>query len=146
MGFVDTDELLQRRMNCTLQQLVDWRGINNFRESERATICEMNVQSHVISTGGSVVYSDQAMRKLSSHGLIVFLQISLATVHSRLAASNNRGLVKYPSDSIAGLFQQRAALYRRWADITLDNNLPLTQLRLDQFAQQLGRELKVTGG
>lgn len=142
MPFIDTDEVLAYASNCTLQQLVDRRGIKNFREAERATVCQLSVRSHVIATGGSVVYSEHAMRNLSHHGLIVFLQVSLPVVRSRVAASANRGLAKYPSDTIAGLFYQRTPLYKRWADITIDNNLPLTQVRLDRFALQLGGILK----
>ena len=91
MAFADTDELLQNRVNCTVQQLVDRHGLNNFRKEEQATVCEMDVNSHVISTGGSVVYSEPAMQHLSNNGLIVFLRISLPTVRARLAASNDRG-------------------------------------------------------
>ena len=145
MPFTDTDELLAYRNNCSLQELVDRRGIKNFREAERHTVCEMNVRSHVIATGGSVVYSEQAMRNLSNHGLIVFLQISMATVRSRLTVSENRGLAKYPSDTIAGLYYQRSPLYRRWADIIIDNNLPLTRIRLDRLARQISDMLKAGG-
>ena len=138
MPFTDTDDLLQKRVNCTVQQLVDRRGLNNFRQAEQATVCDMNVKANVISTGGSVVYSEPAMQHLSDSGLIVFLRISLPTVRARLAASTDRGLVKYPSDSIAGLFYERSALYARWADVTLDNNWPLTALRIEQLIRQLG--------
>lgn len=141
MPFLDTDELLASRHNCTLQQLVDRRGIKNFREAERAVVCELRVRSHVIATGGSVVYSDNAMRNLSRHGLIVFLRISLSAVRSRIAASGDRGLAKYPADTIAGLFYQRTPLYQHWADVTVDNNLPLTRVRLDRLARQLSDKL-----
>ena len=53
LGFVDTDLLIQQHTGATLQDIVDADGYQALRQ--------MEVQRHVISTGGSAVYSPHAM-------------------------------------------------------------------------------------
>jgi len=117
--FVDTDLLIQSRTGTTLQSIVDSRGYEALRDEEERVLLSLTVTDHVIATGGSVVYSEPGMAHLSRNSLIVFLDVSLATVRERIGDYSLRGISKRPDQSIEDLFRERHALYRRYADRTV---------------------------
>jgi hypothetical protein len=59
-----------------LQDIIEQAGIQRFLEIEEACICEACFKNAVIATGGSVVYSNKAMRTLKQEGIIIYLKIS----------------------------------------------------------------------
>jgi len=119
LGFIDTDLLIQQETGRTLQQIVDQDGYVALRKVEEQVLLNLNVQQHVISTGGSAVYSDAAMRHLKTGGTVVFLDISLDTVFGRIGDYSLRGISKRPEQSLLELFEERSALYSRYADLTI---------------------------
>jgi len=119
LGFIDTDLLIQQETGRTLQQIVDQDGYVALRKAEEQVLLSLTVQQHVISTGGSAVYSDAAMRHLKTGGSVVFLDISLDTVFARIGDYSLRGISKRPEQSLLELFEERSALYSRYADLTI---------------------------
>lgn len=117
--FVDTDILIQTALGRTLQDIVDRDGYTVLRQVEQDALLDLHVQRHVISTGGSAVYSDPAMRHLKADGVAVFLDVSLDTLEARIPDFSTRGLAKRPDQSFAELFDERNSLYNTYADITI---------------------------
>jgi shikimate kinase len=117
--FVDTDVLIQTSQSRTLQDIVDTDGYSVLRKIEEDILLGLSVQNHVIATGGSAVYSEQAMTHLKSEGVLIFLDVNLATLESRVRDFSTRGLAKRPEQSFAELFDERLALYVRHADIAI---------------------------
>jgi shikimate kinase len=117
--FVDTDLLIQRSHGRRLQDIVDHDGYAALRSIEERVLLDLCVHNHVIATGGSAVYSDRAMAHLRSDGLIIFLDVDLATLESRIADFSTRGLAKRPEQSLPELFAERFGLYAKHADITI---------------------------
>lgn len=122
LGFTDTDLLIQQTAGRTLQDIVNSEGYLALRQVEEQVLLNLHVQKHVISTGGSAVYSEAAMRHLEAGGLVVFLDISLETVVARIGDYSLRGISKRPEQSLVELYQERAALYSRYADITIQGD------------------------
>ena len=120
LGFIDTDVLIQTREGRTLQDIVDKDGFMVLRRIEADVLLKLECRDHVIATGGSAVYSSDAMRHLKSNGIAVFLNVDLATLKSRVHDYDTRGLAKRPDQSVDDLFAERFALYRQYADITID--------------------------
>ncbi len=118
-GFVDTDVLIQTSTKRTLQDIVDKDGYAVLRKIEEDVLLGLSVQDHVIATGGSAVYSDPAMTQLKSGGLVIFLDVDLTTLESRVHDFSTRGLAKRPDQDFADLFCERFTLYRKYADITI---------------------------
>ena len=58
LELVDADGLIEAQENQTLQQVMDGRGNGVFREIEEQVLITMPLFPSVISTGGSVVYSE----------------------------------------------------------------------------------------
>jgi shikimate kinase len=117
--FVDTDLLIQTSQGRNLQDIVDHDGYVALRHIEERVLLDLSVRNHVIATGGSAVYSDQAMAHLKSDGLAIFLDVDLATLESRIPDFSTRGLAKRPDQSLSELFKERFGLYARYADITI---------------------------
>lgn len=119
MDFVDTDVLIQTAQQRTLQAIVDADGQAALRKIEEAVLLNLTRQQCVIATGGSAVYSDEAMQHLKASGVVVFLDVDLATLEARVQDFSERGLAKDPDQTFAQLFAERLPLYKKYADITI---------------------------
>lgn len=120
--FLDCDLLIQAEENATLQQLIDARGVDGFLDAENRILSGVECERTVVSTGGSAVYSEQAMHHLSEIGRIVYLWVPLEELDRRLGDLNERGVVLRDGigTDLSKLYQERAPLYERYADITVD--------------------------
>ena len=79
----------------------------------------LTLENHVISTGGSAVYSDAAMQHLKKNSTCIYLDVTVDTLRSRITDYETRGIAKRPDQSFADLFEERTQLYRKYADITI---------------------------
>jgi shikimate kinase len=120
--FIDTDVWIQSLEGCRLQEIIDGRGLAAMRAVEEQRVLELDVRGHVVATGGSVVYSEPAMRHLKAAGEVVFLEVGVAALHERLGDAAERGIVRAPGQSFDELYAERLPLYRRYADHTIDCN------------------------
>lgn len=118
--FIDTDVLIQSSQRRALQDIVDRDGHLALRKIEEGALLSLDLHNHVIATGGSAVYSAAAMAHLAAIGIVVFLDVELATLQARVNNLATRGLVRRPGQSLADLFAEREALYRQAADITIN--------------------------
>ena len=117
--FTDTDVLIQTSHGRSLQHIVDTDGYTVLRRIEEEILLDLSIRNNVIATGGSAVYSDLAMAHLKSHGVLIFLDVTLATLERRVNNFSTRGLARRPDQSFAELFDERFALYTRHADISI---------------------------
>jgi shikimate kinase len=120
LGFLDTDLLLEAREGRSLQQIVNQDGYLGMRAAEERLILSLDCDQQVIATGGSVVYSESAMRHLQHLGRIIFLHLPLEDLLPRLADLDTRGLVRRPGQSVPELYAERLPLYHRYAYLTID--------------------------
>ncbi|KGE04858.1 shikimate kinase [Pseudohaliea rubra] len=120
LAFTDTDLAIQVREGEILQDIVDRVGNPRFREIEETVLLEVPLDDAVVSTGGSVIYSDAVMQRLRTAGPVVFLEADLATLEERVAANPLRGIARGEGQSYADVYAERCPLYQRYADITVD--------------------------
>lgn len=120
--FLDADLVIQNKHGKTLQTLINEHGPQGFLDVENQDLQEIDVHRTIIATGGSAVYSDQAMEHLRSIGTVVYLQISYKELANRLGDLQERGVVMKGGMgmSLADLYEERLPLYEKWADITVD--------------------------
>lgn len=117
--FVDTDLLIQRQTGLRLSEIIQTQGLDAFLAAEEAACLSLRVDHSVIATGGSVIYSDAAMRHLKGLGTVVYLSVDFKTLQTRLHDVRGRGVVLRPGQSLADLYAERVPLYRRYADVTI---------------------------
>jgi len=137
MGFVDTDLLIQLHQKKSLQQILDATDHLQLRAIEEREILNLELEHHVIATGGSAAYSDRAMAHLQSISMIVFLDVSYTTLKKRIKNFETRGIAKTAEQTFADLFNERQALYRKYADITFDGN----RLNQDELVAEIAASL-----
>ncbi len=120
MSFVDTDLLIQEEENEKLQNIIDERGMQEFLAVEERVLSSVNVENSVVSTGGSAVYSDKAMKHLKENGTVVYIKLSLEEIERRLNNIKTRGIAMKPGETLADLYALRVPLYEKYADITVE--------------------------
>ena len=118
-SFLDTDILIQTAEGKTLQQLIQKRGLSGFCDLEEEYILSVSVSSHVIATGGSVVYGKAAMEHLKADSLVIHLNLSLDRLQRRLGDLDARGVAISPGRGLADLYAERHPLYLKYADHTV---------------------------
>ena len=127
--FLDADLLIQQQCDKTLQKLIDACGPDGFIQVENDVLSEIEAEHTVIATGGSAVYSDEAMKHLASIGTVVYLKISYEQLVHRLSDLQERGVVLKGGIgmSLRELYDERLPLYEQYAGITVDvNDLSIT--------------------
>ena len=118
LSFLDTDIYIQAQEGASLQELILQHGTSGFCDVEARQLCSIAVKAHVIATGGSVVYREQAMQHLKVNGSIVHLDLELPRLKKRLDDINARGVVITSDQNLEGLYEERHLLYNKYADIT----------------------------
>lgn len=118
--FLDTDIVIQSRVGKKLATIIAEHGIRYFKQLEEQFVCELNVARTVIATGGSVVYSERAMRHLKTNGVIVWLHLASEELRERLGDLQARGVVMAAGQTLEQLYRERQPLYASYADLTVD--------------------------
>ncbi len=139
--FVDGDVLIQISQDRSLQDIVDTEGHMALRRIEEEVLLTLDCINHVIATGGSAAYSHAAMTHLKSNGAVIFLDVDLPTLESRIHDFDTRGLAKRPDQTFTDLFEERFALYTKYADISIQC-ADLTQEEVcDRIVMELDRKV-----
>ena len=97
--FVDTDLILQ---------------------AEERAVCSLDYENSVIATGGSVVYSEAAMKHLSKNGILVYLKVDYQELATRLSNITTRGIVFKGADDLRSVYEERLPLYESYAQRTVE--------------------------
>ena len=138
--FLDSDLLIQEQKGKLLHELIAERGAEGFIEIENEVNSSIQASRTVIATGGSAVYGKEAMEHLRRMGTVVYLRIDYATLRARLGDYVHRGVVMPKGYTLQMMYDERAALYERYADVTVDTGAR-TELGavLEQICKALGQ-------
>jgi len=112
--------LIQINRQKSLQDIIDESDYLNLRAIEDIEIQKINIQKHVIATGGSAVYSENAMRHLLNISTVVFLKVAFEKIKTRIHDFETRGITKPKSQTFHDLFKERQVLYHHYAEVTID--------------------------
>ena len=118
--FVDTDNLISDREKTTLQDIIDKKGVSEFLKIEGIVGEELNIDNTVIATGGSMVFSDSAMKNLLKDSKCVFIDVPLPEIKRRVKNIDTRGIAMEKDDTLDTLYEKRMPKYREYADITVE--------------------------
>ena len=120
--FIDSDLIIQERQGRKLHRIIREEGQDGFLRIEEEVNLTLGNDSApaVIATGGSAVYSPAAMAHFKAVGTVVYLRLSFETVEKRLGNFTHRGVVMPEGYTLRDLYDERCALYERYADIIID--------------------------
>ncbi|AKB19909.1 MULTISPECIES: shikimate kinase [unclassified Methanosarcina] len=118
--FIDVDSMITQRTGMPLQTLIDKQGDCAFiRFEEEAILGLGQVDNCIISPGGSVVYSENAMEYLKKISNVVFLDTPFRSIVKRIPNARKRGIVGLRDRSLKKLFEERLVLYHKYADFSI---------------------------
>lgn len=118
--FVDSDLLIQEREGKLLHEIISESGVDGFIEIENAVNSSIDEKRAVIATGGSVIYGEEAMKNLKGLGKVVYLKIPYEEMCRRLGDFSHRGVVMRKGNTLEEMYAERAPLYEKYADITVE--------------------------
>jgi len=111
-SFIDTDVYIQAQEGRRLQEIIDTDGLDRFLEIEARHVLSLGCRAHVIATGGSIVYSAEAMTRLKASGIAIYMRLPLPQLIDRLTNLDSRGVVMVRGQTIESLFRGTPAVLR----------------------------------
>ncbi len=129
--FVDTDDLVGKKLGRTIPEIFETLGKEAFRNAERDVIKDLERLDRptVIATGGGVVLDPENRRVLQNLGLVIFLDVSTSLAAQRIADSDRPSLTGRPiTEEIEALAEARRPLYEKAAHLSIDADNPVEDL------------------
>ncbi len=113
---VDTDAMVVAAARRSIPEIFATEGEEEFRRYETEAVRTAGMQSRtVIATGGGVVTRERNHAPLSQNGKIVFLLRDIDKLPTTGRPLSN-------AHPLTEMYKTRLPLYRRFADVTVDNN------------------------
>lgn len=119
-GFVDTDNVIVQAAGKSINEIFADEGEAAFRQLESDVLAQVCAFTKLtIATGGGIVLRRENWGYLH-HGLIVWLDVPVDLLLTRLAEDNTRPLLQDadPSGKLRSLLEQRQPLYKQ-ADLRI---------------------------
>ena len=123
-NFLDTDNLISQVAGKSIREIFTTEGEAAFRELERKILSEVSSYKNLtIATGGGVVMSQFNWSYLQ-HGIVVWLDVPVEVLYSRLEGDQTRPLLQNsnPLTKLQAIFEERRPLYSN-ADIHVNVNI-----------------------
>lgn len=120
--FLDTDQLLIRKLGRPIHQIFQYYGEEAFRHHETRILAELQPGNGVLATGGGIVLKEENWSEMRRLGKTVFLQVPEELLIERLAVAKRRRPLLERDDweeQLGLILAGRLELYQR-ADIILD--------------------------
>ena len=122
---IDSDVLIEEQQGKSLQKILDDEGYIRLREIENSVLKNLHFKEIILSTGGSAVYSDEAMKHIQQNSKVIFLDVSFSEILKRVPSFHDRGFAKAPSQSIEDAFEERQELYNKYSHHIVSNSKDL---------------------
>ena len=139
--FVDADLLIQREEGKLLHEIIEEAGTEGFIAVENRVNSKISASHSIIATGGSVVYGTEAMTHLKEIGTVIYLKLPYEELAARLSDIRGRGVVLREGQTLRDLYEERAPLYEKYADLTVEErglNVEQTIDKILELKEQFG--------
>jgi len=123
--FFDTDQLIEKKENRTIESIFKESGESYFRNIERDIINQFENKTCVYSTGGGFPIYNKNIDKLKDIGQVVYLKTSIVELLNNRIKNNFSRPMFQDAISFENLLKQREPIYRE-ADfvVTTDFKTP----------------------
>lgn len=118
--FFDTDAVIEQLAGKSIREIFAESGEETFRQLETQVLAELSAYKQLaIATGGGIILRRENWGCLH-HGIVVWLDVPLEVLHSRLQRDTSRPLLQNTNllDELQTIFSQRQALYAQ-ADVQI---------------------------
>jgi shikimate kinase len=144
--FVDSDQLIEQRLGCSIREFFEREGEAAFRDVEQAVLQEVvsadslaSGLQQVLSTGGGSVLREVNRQLLKNSGTVVYLRAMPEDLYRRLRHDRNRPLLQGvdPLQRLRDLYAQRDPLYRETASLQIETGRPSVPSLVNMIVMQL---------
>ena len=139
--FIDTDLLIQKQEKRLLKEIIAEEGNERFLEIENQVNRDVQVESAVISPGGSVVYCEEAMQHFKEIGTVIYLHATYEAIYKRITNAKNRGVVLKEGQTLKDLYDERVKLFEKYADYTVSEEGLDLEETIDMVLELLDKSL-----
>ena len=109
--FFDTDQLIEKQENRTVEAIFKKNGESYFRNIERDIINQFENKTCVYSTGGGLPIYNKNIHKLKDIGQVIYLKTSIGELlNNRIKNNSSRPMFK-DAISFENLLKQREPIY-----------------------------------
>lgn len=140
LPFLDSDQLIEQRLGCSIREFFAREGEAAFREIEEQVLRELaQGASAVVATGGGAVVREATRNALREGGKVVYLRSSPEELYRRLRHDRQRPLLQV-ADPLAKLRELHAArdpLYREAAHFQIETGRPSVPTLVNMIVMQL---------
>ena len=140
LPFLDSDNVIEQRLGCSIREFFDREGEERFRDIEQNVIDDLSKHHHgVLSTGGGSVLREANRQHLRARGKVVYLRSNPEEVFRRLKHDMQRPLLQVndPLEKLRALFQMRDPLYKETAHHVFDTGRPSINRLLNAIIAEL---------
>ena len=121
LRFIDSDELIRQHTGLSIGESLARLADELFIQLEEKVVIQLgNFDNSVVSPGGSVIYSQNAMDFLKQRSFVIFLTVPVEVILDRVEPQ--RGVVRLQDNNLKDLFNERLPLYEKYADQTISAN------------------------
>ncbi len=138
--FVDTDQVVERRVGCDIRTFFEREGETRFRDIEQAVLAELaSTCDGVLATGGGIVLRSENRRVLQSVTCCVYLRSTPEELFRRLRHDTRRPLLQVadPLGRLRDLYEQRHPLYAEAAHFSVETGRSTIQGLVQNVLSQL---------
>ena len=123
--FLDTDQLIEKKENRTIEAIFKETGESYFRNIERDIINQFDNKKCVYSTGGGLPIYNKNIDKLKDIGQVIYLKTSTSELLNNRIKNNFSRPLFQDAISFENLLKQREPIYLK-ADfvVTTDSKTP----------------------
>ena len=141
LPFLDSDQVLEERLGCSIRQFFEREGEAAFRDVEAAVIDELTRPDAgaVLSTGGGAVLREANRVHLRQRCKVLYLRATPEDLFRRLRHDRNRPLLQVadPLAKLKELYAERDPLYRETAHFVIDTGRPSVATLVNMVCMQL---------
>ncbi|GAB3356293.1 MULTISPECIES: shikimate kinase [Giesbergeria] len=141
VAFIDSDQVIEQRIGCSIRAFFDREGEENFRDLEESVMDELTAapEAAVLSTGGGAVLRPANRQCLHERGTVVYLRSSPEEVFRRIRHDKTRPLLQVanPLEQLRKLYAQRDPLYRETAHYVVETGRPSVATLVNMITMQL---------
>ena len=99
VGWLDTDDLIENMVGCSIPEIFEKDGERTFREIEyKAVERAIRLNIPVIALGGGAPIKDRSWRLIQSKGLTFYLEVEPKNVIDRIKGNMDRPLLESLSE------------------------------------------------
>ena len=114
---MDLDILILEKEGISHDKILEQQGREALLDLENKHTLTLDLSKLIFSPGGSIVYSTEAMKKLSKETIIIFLDVPLDEIRLRIGNNSDyqRGIVDFKEKGLDGLFAERVPMLKSYA-------------------------------